>query len=114
MPRRKAPVLRNLDDPLKVFNLLSLRSCGLVLVSYALFHSLELGFSLFSAVFGSLSFLGELALAALVALGLALAERRDDEHLVPSAIRYYAGQPWRSLYTGVAREPQGRPGHGRS
>jgi hypothetical protein len=111
MPKRKAPVLRNLDDPLRVFNLLSLRSCGLVLFSYALFHALELAFSLFSLAFGSFAFLGELGLASLVAIGLAAAERSDDEHLVPSAIRYYAGRPWRRVYTGLARE--GRETHGR-
>jgi hypothetical protein len=110
MPRRQSPVLRNLDDPLRVLNLLSLRSCGLVVVSYGAANALELALGLFTRAFGSLAFLGELGLAALVGMGLALAERADDEHLVPAAIRYYATRPWRVLYSGVAREPQRRRG----
>jgi hypothetical protein len=114
MPRRQTPVLRNLDDPLRVLNLLSLRSCGLVVVSYAMANALELGLGLFTLTFGSLAFLGELCVAALVGMGLALAERADDEHLVPAALRYYMTRPWRVLYSGVAREPQGSgKGHGR-
>jgi hypothetical protein len=32
---------------------------------------------------------------------LAYAERHDDEHLVPSAIRYYVSRRWRVLYSGA-------------
>jgi hypothetical protein len=107
MPRRQTPVLRNLDDPLRVLNLLSLRSCGLVLISYAVANALEVAVGLFTFLFGGFAFLGELAVAALVFIGLVLAERADDEHWVPSAIRYYLSRPWGALYSGMAREPHG-------
>jgi hypothetical protein len=115
MARRQTPVLRNLDDPLRVLNLLSLRSCGLVLVAYGVANGLEAALGLFSLVFGGFAFLAELGVAALVGLGLALAERSDDEFLVPSALRYYwTGTP-RVLWSGMGREPQGpRVGHGRA
>jgi len=95
-------VLRNLDDPLRVLNLLSLRSCGLVFVSYAFATLLEVLFGLFTFVFGSLAFLGELGFAAIVAAALTLAERTNDEHLVFSAIRYYLTQRPSTLYSGSA------------
>ena len=38
MARRQTAVLRNLDDPLRVLGLLSLRSCGLVLFLFAALH----------------------------------------------------------------------------
>ena len=103
MARRSSPVLRNLDDPLRILNLLSLRSCALVLVVYAGANALEVLLGLFTLLFGGLAFLGELGVAALVACVLALAERSDDEHLVPSALRYYASGSWRVLWSGMGR-----------
>jgi hypothetical protein len=100
MARREAPVLRNLDDPLRVLGLLSLRSCGLVFLGYGTAAGLELVFGVFSAVFGSLAFLGELALAGLLGLFLGLAERGDDEHLVPSAIQYHLERPEGAVWGG--------------
>lgn len=102
MARRQSPVLRNLDDPLRVLNLLSLRSCGLVFVSYALANVLEVTLGIFTFAFGSLAFLGELGLPTIVGVALALAERTDDEHLVPSAMRYYLSRRSSTLYSGAA------------
>jgi hypothetical protein len=100
MARRQAAVLRNLDDPLRVLGLLSLRSCGFVFLSYAGAAALELALGLFTAAFGSLAFLGELGCAAIVAFVLGLAERTDDEHLVPAAIQYYLDSPGRVVWSG--------------
>lgn len=101
MTRRKSECLRNLDDPLKVFSLLTIKSCGLVLFFYAATVATELVFGLWSLVFGPWSFLGQLGGAALLAIALAFAERHDDEHLVPSAIRYYFFRRWLILYSGA-------------
>src|SRR6266699_3536216 len=79
MKRRQSECFRNLDDPLKIFSLLTFKSCGLVLLFYAGAVATEL-------LFGAL---------------LAYTERHDDEHLVPSAIRYYASRRWRVLYGGA-------------
>ena len=100
MTRRKSECLRNLDDPLKVFSLLTIKSCGLVFLVFAAAAASELVFGLWSLVFGAWSFLAQLGAAGLFAVALALAERHDDEHLVPSAIRYYASRRWRTLYSG--------------
>ena len=35
MKRRQSECFRNLDDPLKIFSLLTVKSCGLVLLFYA-------------------------------------------------------------------------------
>jgi hypothetical protein len=108
MARRQTSVLRNLDDPLRVLGFLSLRSCGLVLLFFAGLHSLEAVFGVVSVVFGSWAFLVELGATALLAVGLSIAERTDDEYLVPSALRYYLTRPRTTLYSG------GRADHGRS
>jgi hypothetical protein len=100
MKRRQSECFRNLDDPLKVFSLLTVRSCGLVLLFYAGTVLSELLFGLCSLFFGGWSFLAQIGASALVGVVLAFAERHDDEHLVPSAIRYYASGRWRVLYSG--------------
>jgi hypothetical protein len=101
MTRRKSECLRNLDDPLKVFSLITIKSCGLVVLFYAGAVATELVFGLWSLVFGGWSFLGQLAAAGVLAVLLALAEKHDDEHLVPSAIRYYVSRRWNVLYSGA-------------
>ena len=100
MHRRSSECLRNLDDPLKVFSVLTIKSCGLVLLFYAGAVATELVFGLWSLVFGPWSFLGQLGAAGVLAVALAIAEKHDDEHLVPSAIRYYASRRWLVLYSG--------------
>ena len=100
MARRQTPVLRNLDDPLRVLGLLSLRSCGLVLFFFAALHSLEAVTGIVSLLTGTWAFLAELAASAGLAVVLSVAERTDDEHLVPSAIRYYLSRPAGLLYSG--------------
>ncbi len=100
MARRQTEVLRNLDDNLKVLNFLTLKSCGLVVVFYSLCYSLELFLHLFSLVFGVLGVVAQFALTAVFAVALAAVERHEDEHYVPSAIRYYQSRPWRHLFAG--------------
>ncbi len=101
MTRRHSECFRNLDDPLKIFSLLTVKSCGLVLLFYAGLVMSELLFGLGSLFFGDWSFLAQIAGAVLLGAVLAFTERHDDEHLVPSAIRYYVSRRWRVLYSGA-------------
>lgn len=101
MTRRQSECFRNLDDPLKIFSLLTVKSCGLVLLFYAGTVLSELLFGLCSLLFGGWSFLAQLGAAVVLGAVLAYAERQDDEHLVPAAIRYYASRRWRVLYSGA-------------
>ena len=100
MNRRQSECFRNLDDPLKILSLLTAKSCGLVLLFYAGLVMSELLFGVCSLLFGAWSFLAQLAGALLLGAVLAYTERHDDEHLVPSAMRYYASRRWRVLYSG--------------
>jgi hypothetical protein len=110
MTRRHSECFRNLDDPLKVFSVLTVKSCGLVLLFYAGLVASELLFGLCSLLFGPWSFLAQIAGAVLLGAVLAYTERHDDEHLVPSAIRYYASRRWRVLYSGARAESyEGHP-----
>jgi hypothetical protein len=104
MTRRRSECFRNLDDPLKVFSLLTVKSCGLVVLAYGVAVGTELVLGLWTLFFGGWSFLAQLCAAALLAVGLVYAEHHDDEHLVPSAIRYYASRRWAVLYSGAAAE----------
>jgi hypothetical protein len=104
MKRRQSECFRNLDDPLKIFSLLTVKSCGLVLLFYAGAVATELLFGLWSLLFREWSFLAQLGAAALLGAVLAYTERHDDEHLVPSAIRYYASRRWRVLYGGARND----------
>ena len=110
MTRRQSECFRNLDDPLKIFSLLTVKSCGLVLLFYGVTVASELIFGLWSLVFEDWTFLGQLGAAGLLAVVLVYAERHDDEHLVPSAIRYYVSRRSRVLYSGArAAASQGHP-----
>jgi len=101
MTRRQSECFRNLDDPLKIFSLLTIKSCGLVLLFYAALVMSELLFGLCSLLFGPWSFLAQIVGAVLLGAVLAYTERHDDEHYVPSAIRYYTSRRWRILYGGA-------------
>ncbi len=105
MARRQTEVLRNLDDTLKILNFLTMRSCGLVLMFYSLFYGAELLFSAFSLLFGAAGVLVQFFLTGLCAVALSWVERHEDEHYVPSAIRYYVSRPWRVLYAGGQTDP---------
>ena len=105
MTRRQSQCFRNLDDPLKIFSLLTVKSCGLVLLFYAGAVATELFFGLWSLLFHDWSFLAQLGAAGLLGVVLAYAEHHDDEHLVPSAIRYYTSRRWRVLYSGAHGDP---------
>ncbi len=100
MTRRKSEVFRNLDDPLRIFSLLTVKSCGLVVLFYGAMVALELLFGVFTLFFAEWSFVGQLGAAAVFASVLVYAERHDDEHFVPSAFRYYVSRRWRVLYSG--------------
>ena len=114
MKRRQSECFRNLDDPLKIFSLLTVKSCGLVLLFYAGAVLSELLFGLFSLLAGDWSFLAQIGASALLGVILAFAERHDDEHLVPSAehdalaadalvrrsARCCVSRRWRVLYSG--------------
>ena len=106
MPRRQTEVLRNLDDSLRILNLLTLRSCGLVVVFYSLCFALELAFGAFTALFGPGGFPAQLALTAALAFALSWVEKHDEEHYVPSALRYLAERPWRRIYGAAALAPR--------
>lgn len=108
MARRQTDVLRNLDDSLRVLNFLTLRSCGLVIVFYGLASGAELLFDLWSLLLGPMGFVAPLVAAAGVAFGLSWVERHDDEHYVPSAIRYYLTRPNRCVYGACAPAPFAR------
>lgn len=101
MAKRVSEPLRNLDDSLRVFHLLTFRSCGIVLAFFSLCHGLEWQLRLWSGLLGPLSFAFELALTGGLAFVLAWVERSDDEHLVPSALRYYADRLFQKIPPGV-------------
>ena len=90
MARRVSQPLRNLDDSLRVFHVLTFRSCGLVMAFFSLCHGVEWQLRTWSILFGSLSFAFELAVSGGFTLLLVWIERHDDEHYVPSAVRFYA------------------------
>src|SRR5258708_34097352 len=98
MKRRQSECFRNLDDPLKIFSLLTVKSCGLVLLFYAGTVASELLFGVWSLVFREWSFLAQLGAAGLLGAVPASTERHDDGHLGPSAIRYYASRRWRGPF----------------
>jgi hypothetical protein len=107
--RRQTEVLRNLDDSLRVLNFLTLRSCGLVVLFYSGCYALDLTLRVWTFLFGLWSFFAQLGATFAVAVVLSWAEKHDDEHLVPSAIRYFVERPWRWVYSGARGD--GNPSH---
>jgi hypothetical protein len=97
--KRVAKTKRNLDDSLKLFNFITLRSAGGVLVffggSLALFGSGPRGF-----------FAHKIATLA-VALIFHWIEKHEDEWYIPSAISFYRNRHWRVIYS-AAHETGGR------
>ena len=96
---RQTEVLRNIDDTLRVFNLLTLKSCGLVVLVYAGCYSAELTLRLFTMIFGPLASLAQFVVAGMAGAALSWVERHEDEHFVPSAIDYFRQRPWRIIYS---------------
>ena len=107
--RRQTEVLRNLDDSLRVLNFLTLRSCGLVVLFYSGCYALDLTFRVWTFLFGQWSFFAQLVATLAVAVALSWVENHEDEHLVPSAIRYFVARPWRYVYSGARGD--GNPSH---
>lgn len=104
MAKRQSDVLRNLDDTLKLFGVISLRSCGLVIMFFSVAFGLEWGLKLWSLVFGGAAILMVVGVTAALLVALAIVENREDENLVPSAIRYYLRRPWRVIYSGARND----------
>lgn len=98
--RRQSAVLRNLDQPLKLFGLLTTKSCALLLFFYTGCYALDLTLGVWTWVFGDLSLLGLLGLTGVTGLVLVYIERHEDEHHVPAMIRFYLTRPWRFVYSG--------------
>ena len=98
--RRQNAVLRNLDEPLKLFGLLTMRSCALLLFFYSACYMLDLTLGVWSWMFGDLSLLGILGLTGLVGIVLVHVERQEDEHHVPGMIKFYLSRPGRFIYSG--------------
>jgi hypothetical protein len=102
--RRQNNVLRNLDDPLRVMGLLTFRSCGLLLMFFALAFALDQFLRLWTLVFGQWAMLAEIGMTVAAGVVLRFVERHDDEHYVPSALQYLIERPWRLMYAAGAPE----------
>jgi hypothetical protein len=102
--RRQTEVLRNLDDPLKL-GPLSVRSWGVVLLSFSVLAALEQLTGLLSLLPPlRLGMLWEVIGAVTTGLSLVVVERHEDEHFVPSLLRFYASRPERFVYGAAANE----------
>jgi hypothetical protein len=102
--KRQTEVLRNLDDPLKL-GPLTVRSWGVVLVSFSVLAAVDQVTGLLSLLPPfRLGMLWEVLGAAATALTLAYMERHEDEHFVPSLIRFYLSRPGRFVYGAAANE----------
>ncbi|HWW92803.1 MAG TPA: hypothetical protein VN375_05520 [Vicinamibacteria bacterium] len=102
--RRQTGVLRNLDDPLKL-GPLTVRSWGVVLVAFSVLAAVDQFTGLLSLLPPfRLGMVWEVLGAAATALTLAYMERHEDEHFVPSLIRFYLSRPERFVYSAAANE----------
>jgi hypothetical protein len=102
--RRQTGVLRNLDDPLKL-GPLTVRSWGVVLVAFSVLAAVDQLTGLLSLLPPfRLGMVWEVLGAAATALSLAYMERHEDEHFVPSLIRFYLSRPERFVYSAAANE----------
>lgn len=105
MARRQTQVHKNLSDTLKLFGVISFRSCGLVVVVNGLLQAIELMGHPFTRLLGPFTGTAvQFVITGAVAVALAWVERSADEHHVPSAIRYYTQRDWRYLYSAARNE----------
>lgn len=110
MARRKTQVLRKLDDPVKLGGVVTVRTAGLLCLSTVTTLYSEVTLSLFSGLFGRRAGLPVmLVIIASLALALVAAERHEDEHFVPSLVRYYASGRWRGVFAAGVVAPCRRP-----
>lgn len=100
--RRTTEVMRNLDDPLRIFGVLSVQ--GFMVLAF-IFAGLGVLRPVLRLAFGGKAFLVQLALTGLAAVVLYALERHADEHYVLSAIRYFRERPWRVLYGAAHPDP---------
>ena len=91
MPRRQTEVLRNLDTPLKVVGIITIKSCGVVLLYFVTTQALDL-LGIWALLGGKWGFVLQNGSVLLLALALIYVERNEDEHLVPQAIRWFCSQ----------------------
>ena len=104
MARRLSAVHRNLDDPLKL-GPLAPRSWGIVMVAFALLQLEErlLGFlSVLPPRNGG--FLWMLVIVSALVAWLAYVERHEDQHHIPSALRFHLSRPDRYVYSAAAAD----------
>ena len=102
--RRQTEVLRNLDDALKL-GPLTVRSWGVVMLSFSALAALEQLTGLLSLLPPfRLGMLWEVFGAAATGLALVYVERHEDEHYVPSLIRFHASRPGRFVYGAAVSE----------
>ena len=102
--RRQTEVLRNLDDALKL-GPLTVRSWGVVMLSFSALAALEQLTGLLSLLPPfRLGMLWEVFGAAVIGLALVYVERHEDEHFVPSLIRFHASRPGRFVYGAAVSE----------
>jgi hypothetical protein len=100
--KRLADTMRNLDDSLKIFNFITLKSAGVVLVFFGGTWLLDMLTGCWDLIFGmGWGFMAHKLATAFIALCLHWVEKQEDEFYVPSAIVHYATRPWRYIYSGA-------------
>ncbi len=105
MARRQTQVHKNLSDTLKLFGVISFRSCGLVVVVNGLLQAIELMGHPLARLLGDFAgIVLQFAITGAVAVALAWIERYTDEYHVPSAIRFFVQRDWRYLYSAARNE----------
>jgi hypothetical protein len=99
MARRERVVKKLLDEPLKVLDLLTVRSCALVLFAFVATYLVGLLSGLWTRMGGHWGTLGPLVVAVPLAFVLRLVEANEDEHVAFAAIRFYLSRRTRCLFT---------------
>jgi hypothetical protein len=96
MARRQTEVLRNLDTPLRIAGVISVRGCGVVLFYFVCTQALDtIGFwdVITGLTVGKMwSWVVQNGSVALLAAVMIIIERHEDEFLVPQAIQYFVSQ----------------------
>jgi hypothetical protein len=104
MAKRQSQPLRNIDDNLKLFDLITFRSFGFVMMTFSGLMGLNWSTGLLTLMFGKFQIIANLAGSGFVLMVLAWAEKHDDEHLVPSALRFYTSGSTSVIYSGARGE----------
>ena len=91
MPRRQSEVLRNLDTPLKVVGIITIKSCGVVLLYFVCTQALDM-LHFWTLIAGRWAWFVQNGSVLVLALILVYIERNEDEHLVPQAISWFVSE----------------------